>query len=68
MVYLFHEGIDQFECIPDKHIGGLFSQTQWLQWISETGFEARYTPFVHSEIEPGTCDIFIGLKPLDAKE
>ena len=59
---------ENFECILDKHICGLFSQVQWLQWISEAGIEARYTPFVHSEIEPGTCDIFIGLKPLDAKE
>lgn len=68
MVYLLRESAEQFECILDKHLCGLFSQEQWLQWIGEAGFEARYTPYVHSEIEPGSCDIFIGLKPLDAKE
>jgi len=68
MVYLLRQGHEQFECILDKHICGLFSQAQWLQWIGEAGFEARSIPFVHSEIEPGTCDIFIGHKPLEAKD
>jgi SAM-dependent methyltransferase len=68
MVYLLREGAEQFECILDKHICGLFSQAQWLQWISDAGFEARFVPFVHSEIEPGTHDVFVGHKPLEAKE
>ena len=68
MVYLLREGAEQFKCVLDKHICGLFSQAQWLQWISEAGFEARVVPFLHSEIEPGSCDTFIGHKPLEAKD
>lgn len=65
MVYLLREGSGNVECILDKHEFGLFSRDQWLQWLTETGFEASSIPFVHSEIPPGDCEIFIGRKPLN---
>jgi ubiquinone/menaquinone biosynthesis C-methylase UbiE len=67
MVYLLREGADQLECVLDKHVCGLFSRAEWLQWITEAGFEAKSVPFVHSEIEPGACEVFIGYKPLTDK-
>ena len=68
MVYLLRQGSGQIECVLDKHICGLFSQDQWLRWISQAGFEAHAVPFVHSEFGPGSCDVFVGHKPLTAKD
>jgi len=67
MVYLLREGTGNVECIFDKHEFGLFSRDQWLHWLVETGFEAKSIPFVHSEIPPGDCEIFIGQKPLSVE-
>jgi len=50
-------------CEYDRHIFGLFSQQEWLEAIHEAGFEARAFPFEHSEIDPGTCEVFVGVKP-----
>lgn len=67
MVYLLREGVEDFRSVLDKHVCGLFSQQQWLEWINQAGFVARSVPFSHSEIEPGTCDVFVGYKPLDSE-
>jgi hypothetical protein len=50
-----------------QHRCGLFSHDQWLQWMTEAGFEASSVPFVHSEIPPGDCEIFVGRKPTNAR-
>ena len=65
MVYLMRDGNGEVECVFDKHEFGLFSRAQWLQWLTETGFEASVVPFEHSEIPPGDCELFIGRKPLN---
>jgi SAM-dependent methyltransferase len=44
----------------DRHIEGLFSRDQWLRWMRDAGFEARAVPFDHSELEPGTYQVFTG--------
>lgn len=46
----------------DRHTFGLFRRDDWLRLITETGFDARIIPFEHSEIEPGSCEIFLGMK------
>lgn len=63
MVYLLREGTGAVRCIFDEHRCGLFSQADWLRWMAETGFEASSIPFVHSEIPPGDCEVFVGHKP-----
>jgi SAM-dependent methyltransferase len=63
MAYLLREGTGEVRCVLDQHRCGLFSRTEWLQWMKETGFEACGVPFVHSEISPGDCEVFIGRKP-----
>jgi len=65
MVYLMRDGNGKVECVFDKHECGLFSRDQWFRWLTETGFEASSIPFVHSEIPPGDCEIFIGRKLLN---
>ncbi len=63
-VYLLRDEGGQIRIAHDRHILGLFSRDVWLQLIEEAGFLASALPFVHSEIEPGTCELFLGRKPL----
>jgi hypothetical protein len=44
----------------DRHIEGLFARAQWLQWLTDAGFEARVVPFDHSDLEPGSYELFAG--------
>jgi ubiquinone/menaquinone biosynthesis C-methylase UbiE len=63
MVYLLREGEREVRAVTDKHICGLFGQEDWLRLMAMAGFEARSLPFVHHEIEPGSCHVFVGIKP-----
>jgi SAM-dependent methyltransferase len=47
----------------DRHIEGLFARSDWLRLLSEAGFQARVLPFDHSELEPGTYEVFVAKKP-----
>jgi SAM-dependent methyltransferase len=40
----------------DRHIEGLFSRTQWLQWMQEAGLPAR------GETDPWGREVFIGVR------
>lgn len=66
MVYLLREGTETIECVLDQHLLGLFSRDQWLQWLTETGFEASVVPFIHSDSTPGDGEVFVGRKPVGA--
>ena len=35
----------------DHHVEGLFSRDIWMRLLTETGFEPREAPFVHSEVD-----------------
>jgi SAM-dependent methyltransferase len=47
----------------DRHVEGLFGRADWLHLLSDVGFEARVLPFDHSELEPGSYEIFIATRP-----
>jgi SAM-dependent methyltransferase len=47
----------------DRHVEGLFGRADWLRLLTETGFVARSVPFEHSELEPGSHEVFIAKKP-----
>ena len=49
----------------DRHIEGLFSRAEWLRLLSETGFQARSVPFEHSDLEPGSHEVFIAKRPAE---
>jgi trans-aconitate methyltransferase len=61
--YLLREsdGTVRAEC--DRYLEGLFSRAQWLAWLSDAGFDPRALVFDHSEIEPGTYELFVCRKP-----
>jgi hypothetical protein len=44
----------------DRHVEGLFSRADWLRLLAEAGFEAQSVPFEHSELEPGSAEVFLG--------
>jgi len=46
----------------DRHICGLFGREDWMQLIANAGFLPESIPFEHSEIEPGTGVVFLGIK------
>lgn len=47
----------------DRHIEGLFARADWLRLLSDAGFVARVVPFEHSELEPGSHEVFVARKP-----
>jgi hypothetical protein len=67
MVYLLRDDHGKVDVEYDRHVLGLFSQTTWLDLIADIGFEPRSLPFVHSEFEPGSCGVFLGIKPVDVR-
>lgn len=48
----------------DRHIEGLFGRSEWLQVLREAGFTPTVLPFDHSELEPGSYELFVAVKPL----
>jgi SAM-dependent methyltransferase len=48
----------------DRHVEGLFSRAEWLEMLSAAGFVAEGIPFEHSELEPGSYEIFIARRPV----
>ncbi len=59
--YLLREN-GQVRCEYDRHTFGVFTRQDWLRWLGEAGFEAKSLPFEHSELEPGSTEMFLGLK------
>ncbi len=47
----------------DRHLEGLFARDTWLHLLADVGFEARVVPFEHSELEPGSYELFVARKP-----
>jgi hypothetical protein len=60
--YLLRNEQGKIQCEYDRHIFGLFGRSIWLQIMGEVGFQTKSIPFEHSEFEPGSCEVFLGLK------
>jgi hypothetical protein len=61
--YLLREGDGSVSVERDRHIEGLFSRDEWLAWLADGGFVPAVVPFDHSELEPGTYELFVCRKP-----
>jgi GrpB-like predicted nucleotidyltransferase (UPF0157 family)/ubiquinone/menaquinone biosynthesis C-methylase UbiE len=68
MAYVLREAGKEARCVLDRHVCGLFAREDWLRWMREAGFDARSLPFEHSGVEPGTSDVFVGLRPDDTTD
>jgi SAM-dependent methyltransferase len=61
--YLLRQPDGRVHCEYDQHVMGLFSRAEWLQLLTETGFQAQAIPFEHSELESGIYELFLCSKP-----
>ena len=63
MIYAMRTGRGEVDVIQDLHRCGLFEKATWLRELAEVGFIPTSLPFEHSELEPGSTTVFLGLRP-----
>ena len=61
--YLLREADGSVRVEKDRHIEGVFSRDTWLRLLTEAGFKAERIAFDHSELDPGSYEIFVARKP-----
>ena len=61
--FLLEDAEGRVQVEHDSHIEGLFARSDWLRLLSEIGFQADVLPFEHSEVDPGSCEMFLARKP-----
>jgi SAM-dependent methyltransferase len=61
--YLLREADGSVRVEHDRHLQGLFPRATWLGLLEEAGFRARAVPVDHSELEPGTYELFVATRP-----
>lgn len=61
--YLLREADGRVRVEQDQHTLGLFGREEWLELLRETGFHPRVVPFEHSELEPGSHEVFVAVRP-----
>ena len=60
--YLLRQPDGSVHAEHDRHVMGLFGRDTWLEILEEVGFSAKAVEFNHSEIPPGSHEIFVGAK------
>jgi hypothetical protein len=60
--YTFRDADGSMRVVHDRHIEGMFPRATWLRLFRQAGFDPRVVPFNHSELEPGTYEIFVCVK------
>jgi SAM-dependent methyltransferase len=61
--YLLREADGSVRVEHDRHLEGLFPRATWLELLEEAGLEARAVPVEHSELEPGSYELFVATRP-----
>jgi SAM-dependent methyltransferase len=61
--YLLREADGSVRVEHDRHVEGLFPRATWLRLLEETGFAATAVPVEHSELEPGSYEVFVATRP-----
>jgi SAM-dependent methyltransferase len=57
--YLLRDTDGSVRVVHDRHIEGLFPRAHWLDCLNAAGFDARVVPLEHSDVEPGSCELFV---------
>ena len=65
-VYLLRDRDGSTRVEWERHVEGLFARGDWLRLTAAAGFEPTVVPIEHSELEPGTYEIFACRKPAGA--
>lgn len=61
--YLLREADGSVRVVHDRHVEGLFSRAVWLRLLAEAGFRPTVVPVEHSELEPGSYEVFVARRP-----
>lgn len=61
-VYALRMPDGSVEVEHDRHVHGLFPRQSWLDTMRSVGFETHIVQLEHSEVEPGSHELFIGVK------
>jgi SAM-dependent methyltransferase len=62
--YILHQDGEPSRVVYDRHENGLFSRADWLRLLEDVGFvEVRVMPFNHSELPPGSLEVFVARTP-----
>jgi SAM-dependent methyltransferase len=61
--FLLRERDDSVRVELDRYVEGLFPRAEWLRLLAEVGFEAKCVPCDHSELEPGSYELFVARRP-----
>ena len=57
--YLLRDSDGSTRVEHDRHVEGLFPRATWLRLFDEIGFTHKVIPFEHSDLEPGTHEVFV---------
>jgi SAM-dependent methyltransferase len=57
--YLLREADGLVRAVHDRHLEGLFPRDLWLRSLGHVGFRPTVLTFDHSELEPGTYEVFV---------
>ncbi len=60
--YLLRNEVGELQVESDRHRMGLFRRSEWFDTLRQVGFEPSAIPFQHSEVEPGTAEVFLGVR------
>ena len=66
-VCLLRDADGSARVVHDRHIEGLFPRGTWVRLLDEAGFLPTVVPFDHSELEPGTYEVFVGRRRRDCQ-
>jgi hypothetical protein len=61
--YLMHEEGKPPVCEYEQHLCGLFGRADWLRLLRQVGFDPTVRPLEHSEVPPGSVEIFVAARP-----
>jgi SAM-dependent methyltransferase len=61
--YLLRSGDEPMRVEHDRHVEGLFSRHDWLRLLAAAGFQSKVAPMEHSELEPGSAEVFVCVRP-----
>jgi SAM-dependent methyltransferase len=61
--FLLRQRDDTVRVELDRYLEGLFPRAEWLRLLAEVGFEAKCVPCGHSELEPGSYEVFVARRP-----
>jgi SAM-dependent methyltransferase len=63
--YLLRDADGSVRMEHDRHVEGLFARADWLRLLADVGFEQpTVVVFDHSELEPGSYELFVGRRAL----